>query len=470
MPFPSNPMTGLSRFLFILPVSLFSLATLAGGEEAKPELDGFHAKMALEFGHLWSGENRGTNSSRTVSTNLDLVPLNRNIVTLTYQSQSRENWNYFAGFKGILWWPFSTEIGEPGSRTVRVEPHLSILKAQWEFGSGLEASFIEFGFIPYKYNRDARNLGEYLYRSGTYPGDIVTTDGYQFMDHAFYDAYGIHARFNTLDGLVTHDLNLFTEAVIEPIGDITPAYELGLKASRFELGAGAAYNRGIAYRPSKSRPVDEDNLYIEVKADPAKGYAYYKGPFMGAPSEVREDPSKPYAVLHRWTQRGIKLMARAAIDLGDLLPEDLGSTDDLRIYGELAVLGLENQPYYYESLLQRMPIMVGINLPTFKLLNMFSVQAEYYDGKFNNVSQSDRSSVPIWTVANYSTRDLDTYKPSKWRWSLYGKKSLNPLLNVNFQVASDHLRLRNALSTRSDYALTPNPSSWYYLLKLEMGI
>lgn len=463
-------MTGLSRLLLILPVSILSMAAVARGEEAKLAFDGFHARMSLEYGHLWSGEYRRTIASRTASTSLDLVALNRNIVSLTYLSHTGENWNYYAGLKGILWWPFSTEIGEPGTRTVRVEPHISILKAQWEFGAGKERSFIEFGFIPYKYNRDARNLGEYLYRSGTYPGDIVTTDGYQFMDHAYFDAYGIHSRLKSLDGLITHDLNLFSEAFIEPIGDITPAYELGIKTSRFEIGAGAAYNRGISYRPSKSRPMDENNLYIEVQADTTKGYAYYKGPFLGAPSEVRDDPAKPYAVLHRWTQRGLKLMARASVDLGDLLPEDLSSPEDLRIYGELAVLGLENQPYYYDTLSQRIPVMMGINLPTFKLLELLSVQGEYYDSKFNNVSQADRISVPIWTVANYETRDLDTYNPSRWRWSVYGKKSLNRLLNVNFQVASDHLRLRNVLSTRSDYALTPNPKSWYYLLKMEMGI
>lgn len=454
----------------IFPACILALAAIAGGQESGPAFDGFHAKMSLEYGHLWSGEYRRAIASRTASTPLDLVALNRNIVSLSYRSETGEGWNYLAGLKGILWWPFSTEIGEPGSRTVRVEPHVSVLKAQWEWGTGGKKSFLEFGFIPYKYNRDARNLGEYLYRSGTYPGDVVTTDGYQFMDHALYDAYGIHARINTLGGTITHDLNLFTEAFIEPIGDITPAYELGLKTSRFELGAGAAYNRGISYRPGRSRPADENNLYIEVQADPTKGYAYYKGPFMGASSEVRDDASRPYAVLHRWTQRGIKLMARAAVDLGDLLPEGKRSPEDLRLYAELAVLGLENQPYYYERLRQRIPIMAGINLPTFRILDLFSVQTEYYEAKFNNVSQADRISIPTWTVANYATRDLDTYGPSRWRWSIYGKKRLNPLLDVNFQVASDHLRLRNVLSTRSDYALTSNPGSWYYLLKLEMGI
>lgn len=440
-------------------------------EEAPEAFDGFRAKMGLEYGHLWSGEYRRTISTRTSSTPLDLVALNRNIITLDYRTQAGESWTYFAGLKGILWWPFSTEIGEPGSRTIRVEPHLSTLKARYgsqeEDGSG---SFLEFGFIPYKYNQDARNLGEYLYRSGTYPGDVVTTDGYQFMDKAQYDAYGAHARLSTLGGLLTHDFNLFLEGFLEPLADITPAYEAGLKAGGLELGFGAAWNRGIAFRPSKNRPQDENNLYIEVPADPVKGYAYYKGPFLGAPSEVRDDAAKPYKVLHRWTQRGVKVMARAAYDFGTFLPEDIKSPGDGRVFVEMAVLGIEDQPYYYEDINQRIPIMAGVNVPTFKILDLFSAQVEYYDSRFNNVSNSDRISLPIWTVANYATRDLDTYTPSKWRWSFYGRKRLNRLLDLRAQVASDHLRLRNVLSTRSDYDLTVSPKDWYYLLKLEMGI
>lgn len=461
-------MLGLRPAGFLITIAL--TAALTWAEDSLQEFDGFRAKMALEYGHLWSGESRRTISTKTASTSLDLVALNRNIVSLNYQARTGESWNYDVGFKGILWWPFSTEIGEPGTRTVRVEPHVSVLKAKWEPKAIKDRSYLEFGFIPYKYNRDARNLGEYLYRSGTYPGDVVTTDGFQFMDHAYYDAYGVHGRFANLDGLITHDFNLFSEPFLEPIGDITPAYEIALNFSRVEIGAGAAYNRGITYRPSKNRPKDEDNLYIEVPADPVKGYAYYKGPFLGAPSDVRDDPAKPYTVLHRWTQRGVKLMARAAVDLGGVLPESMRSPGDLRIFAELAVLGLEDQPYYYETLAERIPVMVGINIPTFKFLDLVSVQGEYYGAKFNNVSQSDRISAPIWTVANFATRDFDTYTASKWRWSVYGKKAVNRLLNVNVQIASDHLRLRNVLSTRSDYDLTQNPKNWYYLLKMEMGI
>jgi hypothetical protein len=269
--------------------------------------------------------------------------------------------------------------------------------------------------------------------------------------------------------VLTHDFNLFAETHFDPIGDLTPAYEIGLNLPWLELGAGAAYNRGLSYRPSLTRPNDERNLYIEVPEDTARGFAYYKGPFLGAPSIVRDDPMS-YRVLSRWTQRGVKLMGRAAFDFGGLIPEAFRSPEDLRVYAEAAVLGLEDQPYFYEDVLRRIPVMFGMNLPTLRVLDLLAVQAEYYNAQFNNIAIYHRGSVPVWAVANFQTLDSDSYSPARWRWSVLGKRSLNRLLSVQIQVASDHLRLRNVLSTPTDYEVTADPGKWYYLVRMEVGL
>jgi len=77
-------------------------------------------------------------------------------------------------------------------------------------------------------------------------------------------------------------------------------------------------------------------------------------------------------------------MGRAALDLGFLLPEGSRSPEDLRLYAEASVLGWGNQIYFFEKRSQRMPIMFGVNVPTFRLLDVLSVQAEYYDAPFND--------------------------------------------------------------------------------------
>jgi hypothetical protein len=442
-------------------------AASPAADAPKVEFEEFDIRMAVEFGHLING---GYQTAGHKATLIENQALNRNIVFLTQNIRFEDAWEVSAGLMGVLWWPYTPEPGPPGSRNVRVEPRLSVLKGRWNFGAQESRSFLEFGYFPYKYNRDAWNLGEYLHRSGTYPGNVVTSDGYQFMDHAAYDAYGAHARFSSFSGMVLHDLTLFSEPSVDPIGDLTPAYEISFNLPLVQLGAGAAYYRGFSYQPSQTRPDEEANRYIEVTADPVSGRAYYKGPWEGAPIGIREDTTKPYRLLSRWNHQGVKLMARAAVDLGGLIPEHMRSPEDLRVYAEAAVLGVEDQPYYYEKIAQRIPIMLGVNVPTFGLLDLLALQAEYYDNPFNDTYNYNILSLPVWKVANYQTKDADSYENSPWKWSLHGRKSLNRLLDLHVQVASDHLRLRDALSTPSEYELTLKPKNWYYLVRMEMGI
>lgn len=443
-------------------------AAPVSADKPKLEFDEFNVRMALEFGHLINGEFQQAGHP---AIDLQNRPMYRNIIYLSQQGKFGDDWEVNAGLMGILWWPYTTEGGPPASRTVRVDPRLSTLKARWSFGAPENRSFLELGYFPYKYNRDAWNLGEYLYRSGTYPGNVVTTDGYQLMDHAAFDAYGAHAHFSMFGGVIAHEANLFIEPNVDPIGDITPAYEVSLNLPFLQVGAGAAYYRGLSYRPSQTRPDEKANTYIEVTADPASGRAYYKGPLQGAPSSIQDDTStvKPYTVYH-WKQQGLKLMARAAVDLGGVLPEDLRSPEDLRVYAEVAVLGWENQPYYYEKRSERIPIMAGLNLPTFKLIDLLAFQVEYYSNPFNDMYNYNILSLPVWKVENYQTRDEDVYVNSPWKWSLHGRKSLNRILNVHLQVASDHLRLRDLLSAPTEYEMTLKPKNWYYLVRMEMGI
>ena len=140
---------------------------------------------------------------------VEFQPVNRNTVGLSERAKYGDAWEFNAGFEGILWWPFgASDLGlPPEQRTVRVEPRLSQAKARLNLIPESNQAYVELGFFPYKYNPDARNLGEYLYRSGTYPGVVQTTDGLHLMDHAAYDAYGVHAHLSFFDGLLGQDLN-----------------------------------------------------------------------------------------------------------------------------------------------------------------------------------------------------------------------------------------------------------------------
>ncbi len=397
---------------------------------------------------------------------VELQPMNRNTVVLS-QSASYGDWNFSAGFEGILWWPFgAADLGlPPEQRTVRVEPRLAQAKAKVNFVPA-DQDYVEVGFFPYKYNPDAKNLGEYLYRSGTYPGVVQTTDGLHLLDHAAYDAYGAHFHASLLNGLLGQELNFFIEPNVVPTGDITLGYEVAVSTRLFQIGAGVAYNRLISFAPSRNHPhaaTDNDNRYIEVDSG---GKAIFKGPYSAAPFAMQQKylngGDSVYSVTHSYyTQRGIKLMARASLDLGFLVPGEMRGNGDLRIFTEAAILGLEDQPYYYDRIWQRIPVMAGVNIPTGRTLDLLSIQMEYYKSRFNNDELYIVSGYPVWNVDRYNRDD--------WKWSFYAEKTLGRLFKIHAQVASDHLRLPDFTTNLSHTDITLKPNNWYYLIRLEFG-
>jgi hypothetical protein len=449
-----------------LPASLLVIhlslgAGLAFGQSDSLRWNEFRPRVAIDAGHVVKGEYAG---------DMEFYPLNRTIVVLEQSAAFGEVWEFNAGFKGILWWPFHPGGGRaPYQRNMRGAAALSEASAKRTWG---DHAFLEFGFFPYKYNPDAQNLGEYLYRSGTYPGIVRNTDGMHLMNYALFEAYGVHLRTSHWEGVVAHDFNIFSEPTSAPIGDLTPAYEVSVNFPLVQFGAGVAYNRFLSYNLDQTRPNDASdyaNGYYQVDSVGGGGVQYV-GPFGLLPNgsvktRIVSGDSTVHA-LHYYTQRGIKLMARMAVDLGPLLiPDEYRNPGDLRVFAEAAVLGWEDQPFYYEDRMQRIPVMFGMHVPTFKLLDRLTVQAEYYGSRFADTKQYDENSHPIWTIT--SSYDEADYKRDDWKWSVTGRKTVNRLLTVHAQVANDHLRLPIFTGNPTSTPLTNTPENWYYLLRFE---
>src|SRR5690606_8416685 len=149
----------------------------------------------------------------------------------------------------------------------------------------------------------------------------------------------------------------------------------------------------------------------------------YRGPYALAPGTVQariQTGDGTVRALHYYTQRGVKLMARAAVDLGLLIPERLRNPGDLRLFAEAALLGWENQPYFYEDRAERVPVMVGAHLPTLRLLDRLTVQAERYRAPFASSYDFNYYGYPVWTVKPDSrgagARD-------DWKWSATARRA-----------------------------------------------
>ena len=196
---------------------------------------------------------------------------------------------------------------------------------------------LEAGFFPYKYNPDARNLGKFLFRSYCYPSSIVAS-----FDRPYADLVGFRAgnSFAAGNGFFHQDLLLTTQTQLWPFGDFSLSYLADYAMPGiFSLGAGVQFFDLI--------PVGIDL------------------PALGDPTTPDISPQGAY-----YTFAGTKLMGRLSFDAKGAMPRELADMfgrEDLKLYGEAAILGLKNytdttqsRGAKYDSLLWRVPIMAGL--------------------------------------------------------------------------------------------------------------
>jgi hypothetical protein len=310
-------------------------------------------------------------------------------------------------------------------------------------------------------------------------------------------AQGVRLSIPTFDGMLKHDLTLFMERDFEPTYDISPSYLLSFKpGNAFEMGAGVTYAHGIPIKPSITTPQKRPNSFYGDSAlpesewgkaglspsdphlipdgDPRAGTAAPDG----KPYVTQSENGIPRSQLDYYSFQGVKLMGRTSFNLQSILESEILNPQDLKIYAEIAVLGVKDYPFYYSTITERMPMMFGVNLPTFKVLDMLSFEVEYYKSRFqNNIREVFQNTFPIWklptgeTIGSYQTfidsSSIET--EDDIHWSIYAKKQIVEGLDLYVQVASDHMRVMSFNAEPSDLEVTRKPSQWYYLARIQMG-
>jgi hypothetical protein len=307
------------------------------------------------------------------------------------------------------------------------------------------------GRFEYKYNPEAQNLGEYLFRTGTYPAYIRTS-----FDLPLARINGVMASLNLFDFL-RQDLLLTTLTDIQPFTDISLTYlvDASIAGRTLSLGAGVQFASLISTMPEQtSQHQYSINGYLKAPGD--TGY---------------------------YTFRGTKLLGRAMFDPKRLFDAPFFGKEDCKLYVEAALLGVENYPASnvldsfnfsntvgYDHYWQKIPVMMGFDIPTFKILNVLALEAEWYGGRYpdsyKNVTIEDIA-VPDKPPSGYT---LDSYKHDDWKWSIYAEKTFYNKFSVIFQAARDHLRLHTLIVKFEDYeeALNQN-KDWYWMGKIKFN-
>jgi hypothetical protein len=340
---------------------------------------------------------------------------------------------------------YPSDFGQ--SRRLNFYPYLSRADLTLTIGDKENPDLVlDAGYFPFKYNSEVRNLGEYLFRSGTYPQYIITN-----FDFPMTRLMGLRAS-GSLWRKVNWDVLATTNIEWTAIGDFNLSGLLSWKPSPlFEFGLGASWCSILSVNWKNTTPQAEGSAYVSNPEGDSMRYYY--------------------------TFAGQKAMARFTLDLQQLFPgNDLFGKQDLKLYSEAAVLGLIDYPVSfdgytrYDTLWQRIPVMVGFNVPTFKILDFLSVEAEWFGNQYpNNLNtiMFDNQPVALSSYGNEKDSSNLNNHGDDWKWSVCGKRTFFGHLNVIGQIARDHMRWFRLDYTKEDgkEALRKN-NEWYWTIKL----
>lgn len=329
-----------------------------------------------------------------------------------------------------------------------------------------------FGYFPYKTDPDVKNLGEYLFRTGTYPLYVLNN-----FNRPYSRLLGLRTSFTVLK-----DLNidaLLTSATLAP------------PLANFSLSFIADYNffKILDFCTGVSLvslfPVDE-KLTTPTGND-ATNYIDAQG-----------DTSN-------YTFKGIKPMARLSFDPKPLIPWNGFGKQDLRVYSEVCVSGWQNYKNYdtsaagiardyYEKRSDRTLYMIGVNFPSFftiidnilsglnidppvcsfilKTLNidLLSLEYEYMPGKYPN------STLNLLGVTNQPV-PAPNLNPSSgpgsiypWYWSIYAKKEFLERFAFIVQFARDHMRpINNDPAYQYVEDVLERKGDWWWAFRLNVS-
>jgi hypothetical protein len=297
------------------------------------------------------------------------------------------------------------------------------------------------GYFPYKYNNDVRNLGEYLFRSTTYPQTLTTEFDYPFARLAGGYVRGAYVAGDNRFGL---DLLLTTNTEWYAILDVNLSLLASCNIAKvFEIGAGVSFCSLVSADESATTPKVAATQYLQ-----------------GTDTL-------------NYTFRGTKVMGRISFDPKKILDLDIFGSQDLKIYGEAALLGVKDypaalySPIWYNSILERIPVMAGFNVPAFKILDVLSVEAEWWGNRYpNSMENVVWQGVPLPFPSGTTEVDSTKYKNDNLKWSIFGSKTFGKYYRISFQVASDHMRTFAWDWNRQDWEESlRKPDRWYYTLK-----
>ncbi len=437
---------------------LFVCATAGvNADESGIKLDPLHLEANWEAGQIESFDNHGNQTAAQIK---DKQLLSHSSVWFLQQAHLSDNVKVSLGVGGIYFiTPASpSNIYSFGQHAAFA---LSDLHAEFDFWKretndhGLS---LKVGVIPYKYNEDAKNLGEYMFRTYSYP-TVIYTGGLVSLNSAGVQLNGLDA--NTKLGGLNNDLMLTIKTDQAPSGalSLTDIISYSIK-NIFTLGAGYQFDNfydatGLAR--GNFDPTGSSNYFVLSDARVVTG-------------KLDAADSSLLVSSGHYTFVGQKAMGRASLDLGNLIssiaPNSFFTDKQFRIYGEIIAMGIKDYPGYYRSLKDRIAYMYGLNVPTGGLLDILSAEAEFCRNPYpdnSGVALQALSPVPNTELGIPGTAD-------NFKWTLYAQKKIMNGFSITAQAARDHMRLVDFFGHYYDQTIMQHPDNWYWAVQLGYSI
>lgn len=353
-----------------------------------------------------------------------------------------------------------------------------------------------FGYFPYNYNPDVKNLGLYLLRGPVYPGSLVS--GFETKE-TLPIANFLGARLHSSLGKIRQDLLFSSETENKPLFDFSLAYILHHDVGEaFGYGAGVNFYHLLPAYGWATNPRDKDLFTFtddkDVVAPIDRQYFYV-------------DPAAPTDTT--WmSHQGTKLNAFFRFDPKAFFGGSSLGRNDLLLYGEVGLIGVKNYKGIYADRRQRMPVMMGFNLPAFGLLDNLSLEVEYYTSPYKNdltelttnysptpvsnrtnkfrpdtleagtvLSTGETLTAPRIVVSQVGGKtfedvlwddpyDVTAMHKDDWKWSLHFAKTVMGHIRLSGQVANDHFRPVGTGTTPTYFSIFSTPSDWYWMGKI----
>ncbi len=404
-----------------------------------------------------------------------------------------DNFQAYFGIGGIFWHALPERATDPGTLVFYGDAIITKAYGNYLIGDPeAPVAKVNFGYFPLKYSL-SKNLGEYLFRTGTYPNYIITGNPLTTVNTSVMGILGLSVSHN-IGEIFSHSIFLTSERQTYPLHDFSLSYLAKLSLGGFSIGTGLKFNRLIPITPSNTTPTSIQNSYFNYQGvNYTFNEEYYYHLSDGALEDMDTVSSDYWAdvaglvdslekawqvdstsagkpAYENYSFKGINALLFASLNFNSILGMESEDVGNFNIYSEAVLMGVENKPIYYENRMERLAVMFGLNLPTFGLLNDLNFEVEYFPSKFvNGYREAKYSQTP---TPDFSYNTLEGYDPEDWKnddlkWSVYLSRKIMDGLTFETQIASDHLRGRRGNRVVTEQSILVDKNHWYYMFKLQ---